>query len=165
VEAIEPLEAEGLLSVDSRVLFTRPLPRSLVYSMASKNERRSAHRALAEVTDTTADRDRRAWHLAQASAGPDDKIALELAGCASAVCERAGLAAAAAFLERAAMLTGDPSLRGDRALRAAAAKLETGDPRAAARLVVTAELGQNDPSRSDRVRLTRAPDRRRLTAR
>lgn len=156
VEAVEPLEAEGLLSVDSRVLFTHLLPRSVIYGIASTSDRRDAHRALAEVTDRAAGRDRRVWHLAQASAGPDDEIALELAGCASTVRERAGLAAAAAFLDRAAMLTADESLRGDRALRAAAAKLEAGDPRAAARLVVTAELGQNNPSRKNRVRLARA---------
>lgn len=156
VEAMEPLEAEGILSLDSWVLFTRPVLRSVIYGMASQTERRRAHWALAEVTDRAGDRVHQAWHRAQALAGPDDEIALELAGCASAVRARAGRAAAAAVLERAAMLTGDAGLRADRALSAAAAKLETGDPRAAARLVVTAELGQNDPSHRDRVRLTRA---------
>jgi DNA-binding CsgD family transcriptional regulator len=156
MEATEPLETEGLLSLDSRVLFRRPLLRSVVYGMASKNERRHAHRALAAVTERVADRDRRAWHLAQAAAGPDDEIAQELDDCATTVRERAGHAAAAAVLERSAMLTLDAGLRADRALRAATAKLEAGDPSAAARLVVTAELGASDSSRNARVRRSRA---------
>lgn len=156
MEAADPLEAQGLVSFGSRVLFARPVVRSVVYGMASKTERRRSHRALAGVGRRTAERSRRAWHIAQGAAGPDDDIAQELDCCAGIARKRAGRAAMAEFLERAAMLTLDPGLRANRALRAAEAKLDVGYPDAAARLVVTAELAAIDPAGQDRVQLSRA---------
>jgi len=137
-------EAEGLLELNARVVFHHPLVRSAVYSAASPEERRQAHRVLAEATDAAVDPDRRAWHRAQAVTGPDDDVARDLETCASRARSRGGLAAGAAFLERSAELTTDAAERARRALLAAEAKLQVGALDAALRLAAIAERGPVD---------------------
>jgi DNA-binding CsgD family transcriptional regulator len=134
-------ETDGLLAIDARVTFRHTLVRSAVYRAASPEERQAAHRALANATDPQVDPDRRAWHLAQATPGFDEDVASELERSAGRAQARGGLAAAAAFLERAAVLTPDPSRRAARALAAAQAKHQAGAFDAALRLVKTAESG------------------------
>ncbi|MFJ2006713.1 AAA family ATPase [Streptomyces chartreusis] len=141
---------DGLLSFDLRVTFRHPLVRSAVYRSATESERRSAHLALAEATDPRADPDRRAWHLASATAGPDESGAVELERSAGRAQARGGLAAAAAFLQRSVVLTVDTSRRAERALAAADVSLQAGDLDAARRFVDVA--GQNVRSDFQRVR-------------
>ncbi|MFI8235416.1 AAA family ATPase [Streptomyces sp. NPDC085900] len=141
---------DGLLSFDVSVTFRHPLVRSAVYRSATESERRSAHLALAEATDPRADPDRRAWHLASATAGPDEAVAAELERSAGRAQARGGLAAAAAFLQRSVVLTVDASRRAYRAVAAADASLQAGDLDAARRFVDVAD--QNAQSDFQRVR-------------
>jgi DNA-binding CsgD family transcriptional regulator len=154
-ESADELERQLLLSIQDRVLFRHPLVRSAIYGSAAGGERRSVHRALAEVTDGETDPDRRAWHLAAAATGPDEEVARALEQSAGRAQARGGLAAAAAFLQRAVALTGDGSRRADRALAAAEVSIQAGGFDAARSLVTTAEAGQLDELRRARVELLR----------
>jgi DNA-binding CsgD family transcriptional regulator/tetratricopeptide (TPR) repeat protein len=139
--AADDVEAEELLALSPRVAFRHPLVRSAVYGAAGLNERREVHRALADATDPELDPDRRAWHRAQAAAAPDEEVAGELERSAARAQARGGLAAAAAFLERAVALTPEPSRRAQRALAAARTKLHAGALDDALDLLRTAESG------------------------
>ena len=153
--ALEPAESDGLIDVDRRVRFRHPLVRSALYRGATPRERRHAHRALAEATDARVDPDRRAWHLAVATAGPDEPVATELERAAARAHARGGLAAAAAFQERAVRLTSDPSLRAQRALAAAQTKYEAGALDDAVALLDIADAA-TQPGQRARVDLQRA---------
>jgi DNA-binding CsgD family transcriptional regulator len=141
VQAGAPAVAAGLVELGSRVRFRHPLARSAVYQSASFPERQVAHGALAEVTDPIADPDRCAWHRAQAAAGPDEEVAVELERSAGRAQTRGGLAAAAAFLERTLLLTADPARHAERALAAAQASMQAGAFDKALDLLATAEAG------------------------
>jgi DNA-binding CsgD family transcriptional regulator len=163
MEAAAPAEAEGLLTIGARVTFRHPLVRSAAYRAASPGERQAAHRALADATDPQADPDRRAWHRAQAAAGPDEEVAAELEHSAGRAQARGGMAAAAAFLDRAAWLTPELHRRARRALEAAQAKHLAGAHSAALALLAAAEAGPLDElqrARAGRLRAEIAYTRR-----
>jgi DNA-binding CsgD family transcriptional regulator len=132
-------QSAGLIDLGALVRFRHPLVRSAAYQAAPVVDRQEAHRALAEATDPASDPDRRAWHRARATPGLDESVADELERSAGRARSRGGIAAAAAFLERAAELTPDSASRGSRALAAAQAKLESGAPEAAQELLAAAE--------------------------
>jgi DNA-binding CsgD family transcriptional regulator len=132
--AAAPAEADGLLTVGARVIFRHPLVRSAVYQAAPIGDRRLAHHALAEATDPEADPDRRAWHRAQAAAGSDEDIAVELVRSAGRAQARGGLAA----------------------LAAAQATHRAGAPAAALGLLSVAELGPLGTLQRAQVTLLRA---------
>jgi DNA-binding CsgD family transcriptional regulator len=142
--ALSPARDADLLEIGARVRFRHPLVRSAVYGAASLNDRQSAHEALAEESDPEVDADRRAWHRALAAAGLDEEVAAELEHSAGRAQTRGGVAAAAAFLERAAALTLDPARRARRALAAAQAKHQAGAPQAALALLASAQAGPLD---------------------
>src|SRR5438128_1833537 len=137
--AAHAAESEDLLMLDGAVVFRHPLVRSAVYGAAEPSERRDAHRALADATDLQIDPDRRAWHRAQAASVPDEDIAAELERSAGRAQARGGLAAVAAFLERAAALTPQPTHRAQRLLAAAGAKRDAGALEAALELLEDVE--------------------------
>ena len=143
-QAAGPAAEAGLAEFGARVRFRHPLVRSAIYQSAPAADRQEAHQALAESTDPQADPDRRAWHRAQAAAGPDEDVAAELERSAGRAQARGGLAAAAAFLERAALLTPDPVRRAGRTLAAAQASLRAGAFGKALELLATAEAGPLD---------------------
>jgi DNA-binding CsgD family transcriptional regulator len=153
--AIEPAARADLLDVAAHVRFRHPLVRSTVYRSASDHERRSAHRALAFVTDVDLDPDRRAWHRAQATEGPDEDVAGELERSAGRAQARGGLAAAAAFLGRAAELTPDPASRAERMLAAAHVNLQAGAFDPAIGMLGAAEAGPLDELGQARLDLLR----------
>ena len=108
VADLDGAEEIGLVLLDAgRVAFIHPLARSAIYTEASAQERRAAHRALADALPDL-DRDRRAWHLAAATAGPDAAAAEALAGAGARAQERAAYAVASAAYVRGARLHPDP---------------------------------------------------------
>jgi DNA-binding CsgD family transcriptional regulator len=155
VQAAEPAVEAGLVEFGVRVRFRHPLVRSAAYGSASPQARQEVHDALAEVTNAEADPDRRAWHRAQAAAGPDEEVAAELEHSAARAQARGGLAAAAAFLERSVRLTADPARRAERLLAAALANLWAGAFDTALGLLEAAETGPLDEFASARVDLLR----------
>ncbi len=131
-------QADALVVVGSRVRFRHPLIRSAVYQAASPEDRRAVHAALADATYVARDPDRRAWHRASATVAPDENVAVDLEQSAERARARGGVAANAAFLERAAELSPAASQRAERLIAAAVAKLDAGAPESALRLVDSA---------------------------
>ena len=155
VQAAAPAVEAGLVEFGSRVRFRHPLVRSAAYRSASFPERQEAHWTLAAVTDPQVDPDRRTWHRAQAAAGPDEEVAAELERSAGRAQARGGLAAAAAFLERAVALTVNPARRTERTLAAAQTSLQAGAFSKARELLAMAEAGPLDEFASARLDLLR----------
>ena len=155
-------DTDGLLAIGASVTFRHPLVRSSVYRAASPEDRQAVHRALADATNPAVDPDRRAWHLAQATSGLDEDVASELQRSAGRARRRGGIAAAAAFLERATELTPDPGLRAERVAvrgtgQAPGRRVRPGAPTRCHRRGRTAERAPARPgrvaARSDHVRV------------
>ncbi len=142
VEDLARAETAALVELrDGRVEFRHPLARSAIYGAASPEERRAAHRKLADALPD-AEADRRAWHLALAAVGPDDAAASALEQAGARARDRSAYAVAAAAYERAATLSSDsaPLL-----YAAADAAWLAGQPDRAATLVEAARAKATDP--------------------
>ena len=143
-DAAAAADADQLLQIGSHVRFRHPLVRSAAYTAGSPEDRRAAHLTLAEATDAQTDPERRVWHLAAAATGPDEGVAVALEQAAVRTQARAGLAAAAAFLQRSVALTAEPARRAERALAAALANLHAGAFETALGLLAQAEADAVD---------------------
>ncbi|RPF37347.1 LuxR family transcriptional regulator [Streptomyces sp. TLI_185] len=154
--AVSHQGAADLITLGTLVRFRHPLVRSAAYRAAGPSERREVHKVLADATDARLDSDRRAWHLADAAPEPDETVAAELERSAGRAQARGGIAAAAAFLQRATVLTPDSARRAQRALAAAQAKLQAGAFEPAATLLATAEAGTLDELGRAQIEVLRA---------
>ncbi|NUW32694.1 AAA family ATPase [Nonomuraea sp. SMC257] len=135
VAGLQEAETAGLVSVEgSTVRFRHPLVRSAVHAWAGSVRLRQAHAVLAALVEG----DRRAWHLAAASLGPDEDVAAALAGSAARARARGGYGDAATALARAAELTPAPARRAERLVEAATAAWLAGRPGQAQTLLAEA---------------------------
>ena len=153
--AAEAATSERLFEIGTRVEFRHPAVRSAAYAAGAPEDRRAVHAALARATDAGVHADRRAWHLAAAAAEPDEAVASQLERTAVTAQARAGLAAGAAFLERAVQLTADPDRRAERAIAAAQAHMQAGAFAPALALLAEAQaLAVDDvqPAKIERLR-------------
>jgi DNA-binding CsgD family transcriptional regulator/tetratricopeptide (TPR) repeat protein len=122
-------EAAGIINVSAESIeLTHPLMRTAARDALGPAAMREAHAALADVV---VDADKRAWHLASATAGPDDATADELEAVAVAADQRGAWAAAATTWERAAVLSTDSAGRHRRLLAAGTSRWNASDPYAA----------------------------------
>ncbi len=131
VRSATPAVAAGILTRGTTAGFRHPLIRSAVHSAASAEERRGVQAALA----ATSAPERRAWHLAEATDGPDDSVAAELEAASERAQARGGYSEQALVLTRAAEMTTHPGKRAERYLHAAAAHLASGNLPAAQALL------------------------------
>ncbi|BCB86216.1 AAA family ATPase [Phytohabitans suffuscus] len=136
------LERTDLVTIDGgRVRFRDPLARSAVVALAPPGERRAAHTVLAERADRP---ERRAWHLARATVGPDERVAGLLMRAAHTHRRRGDAAGAFAALVRAADLSPRSADRSRRLAEAASVRADV-DLRGVSRLLGDARHA--DPGR------------------
>lgn len=149
--------AQGLISVSEGVVaFRHPLVRAAVYRGAPPVKRLAVHAALADLLTSPADADLRAWHLASAATGPDERAAAELERTAARAAERSGFGSAAVAYARAARLTPDQAERARRNVMAAEAAAEAGDLDMADELAELAAGAATAPQLRIRIAMTRA---------
>ncbi|MFF5083238.1 ATP-binding protein [Actinoplanes sp. NPDC000266] len=118
VDALQEAADAGLITITAHgPEFRHPLMRSAVYNRARVTHRLAGHRALAAVlADQT---DRRLFHQAAATIGPDEELAGRLEQFADASQARGKVAAAVPALQQAASLVRDPRRRTGILVRAA----------------------------------------------
>jgi hypothetical protein len=149
VSALDSAAERGLAQVrGSQVGFAHPLIRSAVQNTAPPAQRLAMYAALAEVVH---DPERRLWHRAACAVGHDDEVAAALEEQAQIARRRGAVMVAAAALERAAMLTADPSRKGERLVRAAELVYDLGRVDVVARLLREAESLEVGPREAARV--------------
>ena len=141
IDALGEAEGAGLVRiVDGHVEFRHPLVRAAVYGDGPPERRRSIHRAVSEALGP-GEPDRQAWHLAEATLGPDARVAKLLAEAAMRAHDRSAHDVASAAFERAARLSPDVERHAVFCLAAAESAWFAGTgPRAAALLAEVGDL-------------------------
>jgi hypothetical protein len=115
LDAAAPAQGAGLASIaDGSIIFRHPLVRSAIYQSAGAGRRRQVHTALAAVL--TGEPDRRLWHVAASTAGPDESIAREVELLSARLARRGAIGVAVAAARRAAVLSADSARRCSRLL-------------------------------------------------
>jgi DNA-binding CsgD family transcriptional regulator len=144
LSALDAASAAGLVEMaQGKLSFHHPLMRSAVRQAASPAQVLAMYSALARVVG---DPERSVWHRAMAAGEVDEEIASALEAQAATARGRGAVGAAAAALERAAALTADPRLKGERLLGAAEIAYELGLTEVAGRMVDEAQqLGLGAP--------------------
>jgi DNA-binding CsgD family transcriptional regulator len=142
--ALDPALVERVVELtDGAVRFTHPLLASVLYQGLAPEERRQAHRRLAEVAEESL---ARARHLALSADEPDSELAAELERAATAAGAHGTPIVAAELGEHAIRLT-PPGDRADADRRVAAtarAHLAAGEP-ARARVLAAELLARSTP--------------------
>jgi DNA-binding CsgD family transcriptional regulator len=147
--ALDSAAERGLAQAHgSEVRFQHPLIRSAVQSTAAPAQRLAMYAALAEVVR---DPERRLWHRAACTVGHDEGVASALEGQAQIARRRGAVMVAAAALERAATLTADPRIKGERLVRAAELVYDLGRVDVVSRLLREAESLEVGPLEAARV--------------
>ena len=148
---LDRAERAGLAGiVDGSVVFRHPLVRSAIYQAATAECRRQAHVALAAAI--TGESDRRLWHLAASTAGPDEAIAVDVELLAARLARRGAIGLAVAAARRAAALSAESARQCSRLLKAAELAFEAGEPDLLQQLADEAE--HLNPDGEQRARLT-----------
>ena len=110
VDVLLPAEERGLIELGPGLIrFPHPVIRELILEAAAPAELRNAHQLLAGGTLAPLTR---AWHLSEATIGPDASVAEAVGDVARLAMEAGRHAHAAEAFERAATLSGDATPRG-----------------------------------------------------
>jgi DNA-binding CsgD family transcriptional regulator len=145
VDDLAEAERAGLLRLSGGLLeFRHPLARSAVYGEATPDERRAAHRALADALPDR-DLDRRAWHLAAATAGPDASASAALEHAGQRARERTAYSASSTAYERAGRLHPEDGTRARLLYESAEAAWLGGQAERSRALLDEASLLAGDP--------------------
>jgi DNA-binding CsgD family transcriptional regulator len=100
-----------------RLAFHHPLIRAAVVDLSLAEERRTAHRELADVWASHPER--RAWHLAEATVEPNESVAAQLEAAAARILARGDAVGCVKALTRSADLSPGEAERGRRLAAAA----------------------------------------------
>ena len=146
-EGLSSAERAGLVRADEsteRLRFRHPLIRSAIVELSTSDQRRHAHAELA--ARLAGQPERHAWHLAEATEEPDERVAALLQDVAHANLRRGDSVGAVTELLRAAELSPSGKGRSERLAEAAyLGSIVTGDLRDAPRLLEQARRAHPGP--------------------